>query len=154
MISLPALLLNQSPDREAGRNVFSLCRKVCQISSVSLTGTRAFFKESATKAQTPNKSGFKEQEVLLDLLQYGPTLLQSFAENAEVTQRTAHPTTHWNYSYNLQTQLTLGATDTAQLGLRVFARAAPASPVPCPTHGTSSHKPAATAAGRGSARPR
>lgn len=79
--------------------------------------------------------------------------MQRFSENADAARRVAHCTTHWNSFYNLQTQLTLGATDTGQFGLRVFARAAPASPVPRPAHGTSSHTPAATAAGRGSRTP-
>lgn len=64
MISLPALLLDQSPDREAGGNVFFLCRKVCQISSVSLTGTRAFLKGSTAKAQSKpqTKEGLKSKK--------------------------------------------------------------------------------------------
>lgn len=53
---------SQSPDREAGGNVFCLCRKVCQISSVSLPGTPALLKESAAKAQSKprrTKEGLK-----------------------------------------------------------------------------------------------
>lgn len=64
MIFLPAFPLDQSPDREAGGNVFCLCRKVCQISSVSLTGTRALLKGSAAKAQSKpqTKEGLKSKK--------------------------------------------------------------------------------------------
>lgn len=86
-------------------------------------------KRSKGTEQTLNKRGFKEQEGQLDLLQYGPTLLQSSSENVDAARTITRPTTPWNSFYSLQRQLTLGSTDTGELGLRVCARASPAPPV-------------------------
>lgn len=119
---------SQSPDREAGGNVFCLCRKVCQISSVSLTGTRTFLKESAAKAQSKprTKEGLKSKKFNSTSCNtarpFCRALQKCRRENNEAARRITRPTSHWNSSYNLQTQLTLGATDAGQLGLRVPAR--------------------------------
>lgn len=88
---LPALLLDRDHLAERqDENVFCLCSKVCQISSVRAPlGHGHSAQESATKAQsepadqTLNKRGFREQEVLLSLPQYGPTYFPELLGKAE-----------------------------------------------------------------------
>lgn len=149
MISLPALLLDQSPDREAGGNVFCLCGKVCQISSVSLTGTQAFLKEDAAKAQSKprTKEGLKSKKFNSTSCNTVRPFCRALQRMPRQRQLAGTPPTTSKRSSRWEPHI----PDSSGYGS--LPGQAPASPVPCATHGTSFHKTAATAAGRGSRTP-